>query len=96
MKRIFLIVLLGIDVLTFAILSILSQFIVKVNTTTGEMCDGFGRVIMPAPMLVGGGEWVGLKWFVIDTAVALLLIGIAICLYQIIMEMPRASNKKEL
>lgn len=94
MKRVLLKILLGIDALVFIVLSILSQCIISIDTVTGEVCDGFGRVLMPAPLLIGTEEWVGLKWYVIDIAVAILLIGIAYILYQTITKTPRNANKE--
>ncbi len=87
MKKIFCIILLCLDVLTFLVLCILSQFIIKVDAVTGVTTDGFGRILSNTPWILrmaGMHEWPGVKWFIVDSICGWLLIGIAYILFMTI------------
>ena len=86
-KKIFLKILLAIDVLTFIIYLVCAELLVKYNTVTGIVTDGFGRILVPAPALfrskyLGIEEWAGLGWFAVDTICSFVLIIIAYLLYK--------------
>jgi hypothetical protein len=50
-----------------------AYFIFSYNPDTGITCDGFGRMVTKAPVLVElitrEKEWVGYKWFAFDLVV---------------------------
>lgn len=81
MKKIILKILLVADILAFIIYFVCSQLLVKYDTVSGVMTDGFDRVLTEAPLFfrVPGlaEEWAGLRWFVADAACAFVLIVIA-------------------
>ena len=50
------------------------------------MTDGFGRVLVPAPVLfrsdyLGIAEWAGFGWFIVDTICGIVLISVAYLLF---------------
>lgn len=78
--KIFLVILLVIDIGAFLYLIINSQFIVGYDNATGMITDGFGRILYPAPPLLQMArimDWPGLKWYVIDWVFSVTLIYIA-------------------
>ena len=85
MKTLLFKILLGIDVLAIGIYAVFSQFLVKVDSVTGVMTDGFGRVISEPPFLFKWylclGEWVGLGWFIVDMIGFWAAVIVAITLY---------------
>ena len=88
-KKLFLKILLVLDVLAFIIYSVCATMLTKYNSVTGVVTDGFGRVLVPAPALfrssyLGIEEWAGFGWFIVDTICAIVLIFIAYLLYETI------------
>ena len=85
MKKLLFKILLGIDVLAIVIYAVFSHFLVKVDSVTGVMTDGFGRVISEPPFLFKWylclGEWVGLGWFIVDMIGFWAAVIVAITLY---------------
>ena len=86
-KKLFLKTLLAIDVLAFVVYVVCSDFLVRYNSVTGVMTDGFGRVLVPAPALfrssyLGVEEWAGLGWSAVDTICSFVLLGIAYLLFK--------------
>ena len=90
MKRLFFKILLAIDILAIVVYTVCSQFLVKINSVSGVMTDGFGRTIVEPPLFFRWylciGEWVGLGWFIVDTIGFWISIYIAYLLYQKIKE----------
>ena len=89
-KKIFLKILFGIDVAVIVIYSVCATMLVRTDSATGIMTDGFGRVITEPPFLFRWylciGEWVGLGWFIIDTIVFWGLVAVAWLLFNAISE----------
>lgn len=85
MKKLLLKILLAIDVLAIAIYAVLSHFLVKVDSVSGVMTDGFGRVISEPPIFFKWylciGEWIGLGWWIVDTIGFWAAVIVAITLY---------------
>ena len=86
MKKLFLKILLAIDVLGLVIYEVCAMFLVHYNSVTGVMTDGFGRVLVPTPALfassfLGIEEWAGFGWFAVDTICSFVLLGIAYLLF---------------
>lgn len=82
--KIFLAILLVIDIGALLFLVINSQFIVSYDKITGMMIDGFGRVLYPAPPLLQMAyiyDWPGLKWYAIDWVCGFALLYIAYLLF---------------
>lgn len=82
--KIFLSILLAVDIITFLILLVNSQFIVGQDPVTGMMTDGFGRILYPTPFLLQMAsimDWPGLFWYAIDWIVAAVLVTIASLLF---------------
>lgn len=88
MKKLFFKILLAIDVLAIIIYSIFAHLLTKVDYESGVMTDGFGRLIVEPPLFFRWylqlGEWVGLKWFIVDTIGFWLAIFIAYSLFSAI------------
>ncbi len=88
MKKIFLKIILGIDVLAYIVYVVCSLFLVRYDTVSGITTDGFGRILTKAPLFFQSTglmeEWAGLGWFVVDTVCAFVLIGIAYLLFSVI------------
>ena len=86
MKKLFLKILLAIDVLAFIIYAVCSLFLVKYNTVTGITTDGFGRILTKAPLIFYSQglmeEWAGLGWFAVDTICSFILIYVAYLLFK--------------
>lgn len=86
MKKLFFKVLLAIDVLAVAVYAVCSFFIVRYDTVSGAMTDGFGRVIVEPPILLKLylhiGEWVGLGWFIVDMIGFWVAVYVATILYK--------------
>ena len=85
MKKLFLKILLAIDVLAFILYAVCALFLVKYDTVSGITTDGFGRVLTKAPLIFQSQglmeEWAGLGWFAVDTICSFALIGIAYLLF---------------
>ena len=85
-KKLLLKIILAIEIFAIIIYSVLAHFIVKVDSVSGVMTDGLGRVIVEPPLFFKWylqlGEWVGLGWFIIDTIGFGVALFIAYALYE--------------
>ena len=85
-KKFFLKTLLVIDVLAIIIYQVCAIFLVRYDTVSGVMSDGFGRTLVPAPALfrsayLGIKEWAGIGWFAVDTICSFVLLAVAYLLF---------------
>ena len=78
--KIFLSILLAVDIIAFLILLVNSQFIVGYDHVTGMVTDGFGRTLYPAPPLLQMAyiyDWPGPQWYAVDWICSVILLYIA-------------------
>ena len=69
-----------VDIVIMCIYGFLSYSLLKVDPTTGVLHDGLGRAIVSAPpimRLIAVHEWRGLTWWIIDSILQLIMLGIA-------------------
>ena len=86
MKKLILKILLVVDVLAFVAYFVCAEFLIKYDTRTGVVYDGFGRMLTEAPAVFSAAglfkEWAGLGWLVVDTAASFILLYLAYVLYK--------------
>jgi hypothetical protein len=85
MEKIFLKILLAIDVLAIIAYQVCALFLVKYDTVLGITTDGFGRVLKKAPLIFRSQglmeEWAGLGWFAVDMICSFVLFAVAYLLF---------------
>ena len=78
-------ILLAIDVLAIIIYQVCALFLVRYDTVSGVVTDGFGRVLTKAPLLFQSQglmeKWAGLGWFAVDTICSFALLIVAYLLF---------------
>ena len=86
MKKLILKFLLVIDILAFVVYFVCAEFLIRYDTQTGAVRDGFGRMLTDAPAILSvaglSKEWAGFGWFVVDTSVSFILLYFAYALFK--------------